>query len=139
MHSGTYKIAKYITASHFHEKKVFGAAYDENMRLCNESLRDSRNAGPKHADSEHIIDEYITTTRLIKGKSYYLGHAFSNYGHFLLETLPMLSYAVKHQNEDVNFITLPFRKNNDSFIKIAAKVLDINPDRFICHNKNETL
>lgn len=70
-----------------------GAIYDKNGRIVIDSLRRSEFAGIKH-----IADSYIYITKpdlFLKGEYIYAGHCHNHFGHYLIETLPELYYAVK--------------------------------------------
>jgi hypothetical protein len=87
---------------------INGAVYDHCRNLCTSSLRYSPKAVYLHCDPP-VLDEVLTTrSRPMEGDFIYLGHLFDGYGHFLLETLPMLSEVLSERNRNKKFIFLPF-------------------------------
>jgi len=49
----------------------------------------------------------------LQGARLYLGHCFGNYGHFLLETLPMLAYLLRSEFNAASGVFLPWGEGED--------------------------
>jgi len=95
-----------------------GLIYDESKQIVRESI-DRRFSPIEFDESLEIIDTH---------KQYmFLGYCFKQYGHFLLETMPMLSYCLYHEYRDIPKIFLPFffNINNMDERVVAEKTLSL--------------
>jgi len=131
-----------------------GLIYDKNKELVKES-KDIRFRTIPMDDTLPIIDQSNDTYL-------YLNYSFSQYGHFILETLPMLSYCLEPEWNSHKKIFLPFHMNGDNVYawreegKPAARVaqqrsslvkkihslislLDIDLDKVHYHTQNAIL
>jgi capsular polysaccharide biosynthesis protein len=86
-------------------------------------LRDSSAAYYRHADPAYILPDELKRVREIAGKSFYLGHVFEHYGHFLMETFPMLSIPIQMRRAGPRFTFLPFWKSTEH--KLIFRFLDL--------------
>src|SRR5512147_74622 len=70
-----------------------GAVYDSGGSLVAQSLRspDKYHAGDSHSLSAAFEGGRKAERRM--ARALYLGHAFTHFGHFLLETIPALYWA----------------------------------------------
>jgi len=123
----------YLTPSRINGDEVFGAVYDNNGLIIPKSLRKSRKSGYIPSDPVYLSCSSMRSAKPINQEYKFLGHAFSAYGHFLLETLPMLSELVL--NQDTNAIFLPwgcnFRRN---LLDQLLDLLSIPRSRVYIHN-----
>lgn len=87
--------ARYLTPFRIDGHSVCGAAYTEDLQLVPSSLRDSSTALYRHRDPAFLFPCECSSAESIHGEKLYLGHCHGNWGHFLLETLPMLSYLLE--------------------------------------------
>lgn len=95
-------------AGRFH----LGAVYDSAGTLVNASLRtpDKYRARDPGTLTEALAGRRVET-RL--KRAVYLGHAFTHFGHFLLETLSAL-YWVRHVDADVALLFHPFEAGGEN-------------------------
>ena len=160
MNSGKYITRPaYITSKHSLMPCTFicGAAYSESGELIQASQR-------QHADRDIYLNDppvlpLVHHFKTIKSSDpiLYLGNHFSHYGHFVMETLPMLSYLLENKRTCF-FNHLPFGRNkllnapdgvminNTDFrlLEYFAKILEIEISRvFVNHQaripQNQTL
>jgi len=126
--------AEYITPFSIKGKNIYGAAYFNDYTICQESMRGSLAAVYRHADSNYILPEKTSNPFVIYDPVLFLGHFFDGYGHFLLETLPMISYIINPCYGSYKFVFLQFslslgdvNKETSTFIteKIFMDILDI--------------
>jgi hypothetical protein len=115
-----------------------GALYENNGHIIYDSIRRGGIFGdhvistaPLIIDPDTKFDEYI------EGKSLYLGHLYSQYGHFITEGLSSLSDYIEFAKYD-NFLFYPFIFNDrktdlqnyhEFFFNILK--IDLNKIRFI--------
>ena len=88
---------KHLTPWSSKQLEIYGGLYDQIGCLQPQSLRHSQFTGYKHRDYAYLSSSEIANSKFVPGKFIYLGHCFGMYGHFLLETLPMLSYLLKNK------------------------------------------
>jgi capsular polysaccharide biosynthesis protein len=137
--------ARYITAIKRQEKTIHGCAYNEEFHICPDSQRFSKIAEIKHYDPPTIPREATLPGAIeeIHGPTLYLGHAFATYGHFLLETLPMMSYIIHPRFQGYNFIFHPFNPliTGKKFIAATLEILGmpLSSARVFIHDKPHTL
>jgi hypothetical protein len=77
----------------------------------------------------------------------YLGYYFRHYGHFILETLPMLSYCIDHDYDQYKKIFLPFflnanniqnnitKNSNYYLLQQYLNLLDLSPSQINLHQE----
>lgn len=120
------KKGKYLTPPLFFKREIRtgedlswieGAVYDENYQLIDSSQRPClsviSNDSPLLRHASPLLD-------FDKKEFYYLGHCCQQYGHFLLETMPMLSYLLEDLNSLGVFNDMPFGKAKYIFRNIDA-------------------
>jgi hypothetical protein len=73
---------------------LYGAVYDNNLFLRPQSLR-GLGGKWRHKDPASLHNHEVADVVELDGDFQYLGHAFGGYGHFILETLPMLAYLME--------------------------------------------
>ena len=115
---------------------IFGALYDEEYRIILESLRYSTQF--IHRDHCYLSKKEVSKIENLPKDTFYLGHAFDykHYGHFLLETLPMLNHFICSQN--TNGIFLPWCPRKETIVlKKFMDILGINSNRLIIWRKNK--
>ena len=86
---------------------IEGAIYDSNYKLIKASQRKGLGVIPNDAS---ILRIDYPQHDLGEKEFLYLGNYFQQYGHFLLETLPMLSYLLGDNNSKAFFNEMPFGK-----------------------------
>jgi hypothetical protein len=123
-----------------------GLIYDEYKNIVEQSL-DTRFAAIPMDDSMPIIDHS-------DNHYMFLGYSFRHYGHFILETLPMLKYCLDPEFHMYNKIFLPYflsannivggmnpscRSNLLNNIKSFMSLLDIDQNKIYYHTDNAIL
>lgn len=120
-----------------------GLMYDHNMNVITRSI--DRRFKPITFDQTLPIDNRLDSNYL------YLGYYFRHYGHFILETLPMLAYCIDNKFTDLQKIFLPFFLNpkniNNNILKSTNLkliydflfMLNINIDTINYHIYNTNL
>lgn len=113
-----------------------GAVYDSGGALVRESLR--------FPDKYRAHDPQVlagaraqgaTVGRRIK-RALYLGHAFTHFGHFLIETVPAF-YWTQHVDADMALLFHPFDENgrnvfsDSSHGRDCLALLGVPPDRIV--------
>ena len=111
-----------------------GAVYDANGALVRESLRFPDKHRARDPKSLAMV-QGLKIERRIK-RALYLGHAFTHFGHFLIETVPALWWA-RHVDDDVALIFHPFDEaGRNVFADVAhgrdcLALLGLSPDRIV--------
>jgi capsular polysaccharide biosynthesis protein len=110
---------------------LMGAAYDDKRRIILESTRLSYAARNRNIDPVYLPPN-LPETMLEAAKEYYfLGHAFNQYGHFILESLPMLSVLFEQPKSTGVF--LPFQNAHNVLYKFLD-ILNIDRSRLMIHS-----
>lgn len=104
-----------LTPFSLESKSCFGAIYKSNKEIVVESLRKSTYAGIKHQDPVYFGGEIKDK---IDHNFLYLGHYFSMYGHFLIETLPMVWHILENKNWDGEYMFLSWGKTNKTNLMV---------------------
>jgi capsular polysaccharide biosynthesis protein len=112
-----------------------GAVYDSAGRLAAGSRRapDRYRAGDPGLLGEALAGRAVER-RL--ARALYLGHAFTHFGHFLLETIPALCWA-REVDADVPLLFHPFDERGENVFTQrrhgveCLKLLGIPPDRIV--------
>jgi capsular polysaccharide biosynthesis protein len=86
-----------------------GAVYDADGALVEDSLRFPDKHRARDPEALTMVQGLKVEQHLARGL--YLGHAFTHFGHFLIETLPALWWA-RHVHDDVALIFHPFDKDS---------------------------
>lgn len=116
------------------DRTHLGAVYDADGALVRESLRfpdKHRARDPKSL----VMVQGLKIERRIR-RALYLGHAFTHFGHFLIETVPALWWA-KHVDDDVALIFHPFDEAGRNVFAETAHgrdclaLLGLSPDRIV--------
>lgn len=102
---------RYLTPRQAIQHEVYGAVYDATGKLIADSIRSSESALFTPRDPCYLNPQERSRNVEIEGPHAFLGHSFSQYGHFLLETLPMLSPLLT--TTERKGIFLPWGKNDD--------------------------
>ena len=98
-----------------------GAIYDENYRLVDHSQR----LGLGIVSNDPPLLRYKSPlVEICDEQFFYLGHYLQHYGHFLLETMPMLSYLLSDQKSLAFFNEMPFGKVTQKFSYIEVNGKD---------------
>lgn len=123
-----------------------GLVYDENKNIVKQSL-DIRFSAVTMDDTMPIIDQSDTTYM-------FLGYSFRQYGHFILEALPMLKYCLDSEFSEYNKIFLPYFLNANNIeggmnpscrtsllgiIKSFLNLLDVDQHKIYYHTENAIL
>ena len=128
---------------------ICGAAYSELGSLIPESQRQFMDKNLRLNDPPVLPLVHHFKTIKSFDPIFYLGNHFSHYGHFIMETLPMLSYLLENKRTCF-FNHLPFGgknilvrapngaiTNNTDFrlLKYFAKILEIESSRVFVNHK----
>lgn len=128
----------YLTPARQEEFRVSGAVYGADFLIRLESLRNSTRAIYRHVDPAYVWAERFERIREISGELLYLGHAFQHYGHFLLETLPMLSYPMNMRRRNITFIFSPlFHAGDHSLLYQVLDLLGLGAESVLVHDTDE--
>lgn len=109
-----------------------GAVYDGAGALVRESLRFPDKHRARDPKSLAMVQGLKVERRITRGL--YLGHAFTHFGHFLIETVPALWWA-RQLDDDVVLIFHPFDEGGRNvFVESAhgrdcLALLGLSPDR----------
>jgi capsular polysaccharide biosynthesis protein len=109
-----------------------GAVYDADGALVRESLRFPDKHRARDPKSLALV-QGLKIERRIR-RALYLGHAFTHFGHFLIETLPSLWWA-RQVDDDVALIFHPFDEAgrnvfaDTAFGRDCLALLGLSPDR----------
>lgn len=111
-----------------------GAVYDADGALVHESLRFPDKHRARDPKSLAMV-EGLKIERRIK-RALYLGHAFTHFGHFLIETVPALWWA-RQVEDDAALIFHPFDEAGRNVFAETAHgrdclaLLGLSPDRIV--------
>ncbi len=111
-----------------------GAVYDADGALVRESLRFPDKHRARDPKSLAMV-EGLKIGRHIT-RALYLGHAFTHFGHFLIETVPALLWA-RHADDDAALIFHPFDEAGRNVFAETAHgrdclaLLGLAPDRIV--------
>ena len=111
-----------------------GAVYDADGALVRDSLRFPDKHRARDPKSLAMV-EGLKVEQRIK-RALYLGHAFTHFGHFLIETVPALWWA-GHVDDDVALIFHPFDDaGRNVFAELAhgrdcLALLGLSPERIV--------
>jgi hypothetical protein len=95
----------YLTPWKIEDESLLGAVHESTGSLILSSLRLSTHALYKHRDPAYLFPNELqnAVSLNIDSDCAYLGHCFPHYGHFLLESLPMLG-AILDSNQKGLFL-----------------------------------
>jgi len=116
------------------DRTHLGAVYDADGALVRESLRFPDKHRARDPKSLAMV-QGLKVERRIR-RALYLGHAFTHFGHFLIETVPALWWA-KHVDGDVALIFHPFDEAGRNVFAETAHgrdclaLLGLTPDRIV--------
>src|SRR5688572_16287166 len=111
-----------------------GAVYDVDGALVRESLRFPDKHRARDPKSLAKVQRLKVDRRIARGL--YLGHAFTHFGHFLIETVPALWWA-RQVDDDVALIFHPFDEASRNVFAETAHgrdclaLLGLSPDRIV--------
>ena len=117
-------------------KNIYGGLYNDKFILLLDSLRDSSSALYRPRDPAYLTKEEVENASFWDGKFLFLGHSFNMYGHFLLETLPMLSYLLDQKIS--RGIFLPWQEDN-SLTYEFMDLLNIDHDQVLVYSQNHII
>lgn len=120
----------YLSPVKFDGLTYTGALYGPTGLIDLDSLRDSRAAAYKPIDPVYLTSEQRNSALSVDQKLLFLGHSFSLYGHFLLESLPMLSNLIKGSLQKGIFLHWG---KSDKILKDFLSILEIHENRVIVH------
>ena len=115
------------------KKSIYGGVYNHKFTLLLDSLRDSSSALYRPRDPACLTKDEVENAATWNGKFLFLGHSFNMYGHFLLETLPMLSYLLDQKIRRGVF--LPWQEDN-SLTYEFMDLLNIDKDQVFIYSQN---
>jgi capsular polysaccharide biosynthesis protein len=141
MQNESCETASYITPFFGRGLDIYGAAYDKNLSICKTSLRDSAKAYFRNRDPAQLFQKELTNTEIVEKPGVFLGHCFSkssHYGHFLLETLPMLSEIIRGNVNGCSYIFLRWGSTPDramvDYVLDAVGLSELKNDVIVCGN-----
>ena len=111
-----------------------GAVYDADGALVQESLRFPDKHRARDPKSLALVQGLKVERRI--QRALYIGHAFTHFGHFLIETLPALWWA-RRVEDDMALIFHPFDETGrNAFADMAhgrdcLALLGLSPDRIV--------
>ncbi len=111
-----------------------GAVYDADGALVPESLRFPDKHRARDPKSLAMVEGLKIGRRITR--ALYLGHAFTHFGHFLIETVPALLWA-RHADDDAALIFHPFDEAGRNVFAETAHgrdclaLLGLAPDRIV--------
>ena len=111
-----------------------GAVYDADGALVRESLRFPDKHRARDPKSLAMVQGLKVEQRI--KRALYLGHAFTHFGHFLIETVPALWWA-RQVDDDVSLIFHPFDETGRNVFAETAHgrdclaLLGLAPDRIV--------
>lgn len=111
-----------------------GAVYDAAGALVPQSLRFPDKHRARDPKSLAMVPG-LTVGKRIR-RALYLGHAFTHFGHFLIETVPALWWA-RQVDDDVALVFHPFDEaGRNVFVELAhgrdcLALLGLSPDRIV--------
>lgn len=126
----------YMTPFSRVQKSIYGGLYNHRFILLLDSLRDSSSALYRPRDPAYLTKEEVENANIWDGKFIFLGHSFNMYGHFLLETLPMLSYLLDQKIS--RGIFLPWQEDNSLTYKFM-NLLNIDHDQALIYSQNRII
>jgi capsular polysaccharide biosynthesis protein len=115
---------------------VYGCVYDHNYILRPESLR-GLGGKWRHKDPASLHEHELASASEIDGVYQYLGHAFSVYGHFILETMPMLSHLL--DGSVGSGIFLAWGDRTRTLLDTVLTTLGIEKSAITVHSENKVL
>lgn len=121
------------------ELNCFGSVYDSSGLIITSSLRRSGKAVYRPRDPVYLDAHSMRVARELEGDYIFLGHVFRSYGHFLLETLPMLSAPII--NPTANAIFLPWGEKalQGDLLGRFLDLLNIDKKRILVHSDQDTI
>ena len=122
----------YATPALIEGLKVYGALYNAELELDFSSLRNSQNATFKHCDPAYLFPADVHGALELSQDYLFLGHNFSQYGHFILETLPMLTPLLEDSSTHGFF--LPWGSRDD-LLFFVLDLLEIERSRVLVHRE----
>ena len=118
--------------------EIRGALYDSEGYLEIDSLRKPTIQGKlRPIDKASLSAVEMSNAQIVDGRFFFLGHCHAHYGHFLLETLPMISKLIRRRNR--RGIFLPFGNPNSfdrSLLDEFLKLVDVAPSQVLIHQSN---
>lgn len=116
------------------ERRHLGAVYDADGALVRESLRFPDKHRARDPKALAMVQGLKVERRI--PRALYLGHAFTHFGHFLIETVPALWWA-RQVEDDVALIFHPFDEAGRNVFAETAHgrdclaLLGLSPDRIV--------
>ncbi|HKP27465.1 MAG TPA: glycosyltransferase family 61 protein [Dongiaceae bacterium] len=116
------------------ERHHLGAVYDADGALVRESLRFPDKHRARDPKSLAMVQGLKIERRI--PRALYLGHAFTHFGHFLIETVPALWWA-RQVDDDVALIFHPFDEAGRNVFaetshgRDCLTLLGLSPDRIV--------
>ena len=115
---------------------VAGALYSDTLQIELASLRNSQSAAFRHRDPAYLFPKEVRDAVNLNKDFLFLGHNFTQYGHFILETLPMLTALL--ESKDVSGFFLPWGSRDDLLYSSLA-LLDIDSSRVYVHREKSVV
>ena len=118
---------------------IYGALYDSDGYLVIDSLRKVTLQGNwKPMDSAALTQDQISNAQALEGNYLFLGHAHSMYGHFLLETMPMISCLIRRKNRSGIFLPWGGKSNfNRNLLDQLLDLTNISRSRIFIHSEDK--
>jgi capsular polysaccharide biosynthesis protein len=118
---------------------VYGCVYDHNYFLRPESLR-GLGGKWRHKDPVSLHEHELVNYSGLDGEYQYLGHAFAAYGHFILESLPMLSHLLEdHVGVGIYLAWGTWGNRCRDLLDTVLTMLGLDQSSIIVHSGNKIL
>ena len=126
---------KFLTPFSLADNQVQGALYDDEGYLETSSLRKVTIQGKlRPVDKASLTVDEMSNAKAIEGKFIFLGHCHSHYGHFLLETLPMISGLIRKKDRLGIFLPFGDAENfNRSLLNNFLEIVNVPPSKVLMH------
>lgn len=133
-------LLKYITPWRSTDPtSIYGALYDSDGYLIIDSLRKVTLQGNwKPMDNAALTQEQISNAQALEGNYLFLGHAHYMYGHFLLETMPMISNLIRGKSRSGIFLPWGGKSNfNRNLLDQLLDLTNISKSRIFIHSEDK--
>lgn len=128
----------YLTPFSINGQSFTGAIYDRTLRIVPGSLRECINTSIRHQDPYYLLHSSTYNLNVVDEDIIYLGHYFSLYGHFLLESLPMLNELIMNDSQTALFLPW-WGFNGRNLLDHFLDFLNIARNRVVIYNEPKML
>ena len=126
---------KFLTPFNESNNQIQGALYDSEGYLETSSLRKVTIQGKyRPIDKASLTADEMSNAQVLEGNFIFLGHCHRHYGHFLLETLPMISGLIEKRDRRGVFLPFGFADNfSRQLLDDFLKIIKIDPGSILFH------